>query len=115
MGKLKTVLIQHPGDPASPLRINESDLKSHHVLWDVAKPPATANADPVAESEPEALEPEAASEVSKWDLLFNSGGWQAVKTAAEAIGYEKPEYLSWKESLPEIEEWEALLASEAAK
>lgn len=106
MGKtLQTVLIQHPGDPSSPLRINASDLKPGMVLWsDTPDPPEAPVETSVetAEPPPDPRE-QTATLVIDWRFVFSSGGWRSLKETAEAVGYEKPDDLTWEEAIPELE------------
>ena len=84
--KLETVVI-FGADGVSPLRMNKSDFNPEkHTLWypKLLKPPQ-----PVAPLD-------AAN-------IYAVDGWRGLARTAKTVGYEKPDDLSWEESIPEIQ------------
>ena len=92
--KIETLKIKHPRDSSVPLQINKADFNPRlHKLW---QPKKAESAPPPPSTKP------SLTSGRDWYLLMSSAGWREVKESAEAIGYDKPDGLSWEEAIPQI-------------
>ena len=101
MAILNTILIQHPNDPKSFIRINESDFKAGMVRWGVP-----------AETQKQLAIPDDNSAglfESKWHRILEEHGWRALKEEAEEIGFQRPMDVPWAECIDDIVEWERIM------
>lgn len=104
MSKLETVIIEHPSNPACSLRINKKNFNP--ATMKLYLPEVQMALDSIIEPvvlEPTIIEPR----LTDWVKLFEEQGWRAVKDAAETLGFEKPDELSWSDALTSIADYEA--------
>ena len=110
MAKLETVAICHPLNRDCMIRINKADyIPGKHTLWaEHGAGESSTQPEPVLAEESTAIEveePSLFSAVPDLDSLmeiFKAQGWRAIRSIADAHGYDKPDDQSWEDSLLDL-------------